>query len=555
MRDFETLHFPISISEVRVGWEVVLIRDIVADIQTGFASGQHNSDGIGIPHLRPMNISADGKIDLSDLRFIDPANNPLRLRHGDVLFNNTNSPAWVGKTALVDIDQELAFSNHMTRLRMQGEIDPRFTARQLHFVCRAGYFEHQCKKHVNQASINRDFLVDQMPFLLPPLAEQRRIANKLDAVLTRVDGCRERLDRVPAILKRFRQSVLAAATSGRLTTEWRIIRNNGDTTSKDIQVRIEEPYAHKVTAPASWNRSTLGECCEFIGGSQPPKSTFVHKDGPGLIRLIQIRDYKSDKHITFIPEALAKRFCTSTDVMIGRYGPPLFQILRGLEGAYNVALMKAQPKVPSLDLEYLYVFLRGDNLLKYVEAASDRTAGQDGVRKELLTPYPMFLPTLDEQSEIVRRVEILFAFADRLETRYKGVRQTVERLTPAILGKAFRGELTPQGPSDEPASELLRRIQAARSANPVKPNRRSKVGRVKSKLKAETNMLNRQLIRSNHLAAILAEKGSLTSEALWSASQLDIDDFYDQLKSEEEAGFLKERRDDATGEVRLLEAA
>ncbi len=56
---------------------------------------------------------------------------------------------------------------------------------------------------------------------LAPLNEQKRIADKLDAVLARVDACRERLDRVPAILKRFRQAVLAAATSGKLTEEWR----------------------------------------------------------------------------------------------------------------------------------------------------------------------------------------------------------------------------------------------------------------------------------------------------------------------------------------------
>ena len=67
------------------------------------------------------------------------------------------------------------------------------------------------------------------PFVLAPLNEQKRIADKLDAVLARVDACRERLDRVPAILKRFRQAVLAAATSGKLTEEWRA--SNDDSTA------------------------------------------------------------------------------------------------------------------------------------------------------------------------------------------------------------------------------------------------------------------------------------------------------------------------------------
>ncbi len=63
--------------------------------------------------------------------------------------------------------------------------------------------------------------IESLVLPLAPLNEQRRIANKLDAVLAWVDACRERLDRVPAILKRFRQAVLAAATSGTLTEEWR----------------------------------------------------------------------------------------------------------------------------------------------------------------------------------------------------------------------------------------------------------------------------------------------------------------------------------------------
>jgi type I restriction enzyme, S subunit len=60
----------------------------------------------------------------------------------------------------------------------------------------------------------------------------------------------------------------------------------------------------------------------------------------------------------------------------------------------------------------------------------------------------------------VRRVETLFAKADRIEAQYKSARQQVDRLTPALLAKAFRGELVPQGPNDEPASVLLERVKA-----------------------------------------------------------------------------------------------
>ncbi|MGB2924038.1 MAG: hypothetical protein WBB82_01945, partial [Limnothrix sp.] len=80
---------------------------------------------------------------------------------------------------------------------------------------------------------------------------------------------------------------------------------------------------------SKWQIKKLGEVCEFQGGSQPPKSTFSYTYKEDYIRLIQIRDYKSDKHIVYIPKEKAKRFCKPDDVMIGRYGPPVFQILKG----------------------------------------------------------------------------------------------------------------------------------------------------------------------------------------------------------------------------------
>jgi type I restriction enzyme S subunit len=150
-----------------------------------------------------------------------------------------------------------------------------------------------------------------------------------------------------------------------------------------------------------WTQKKLGDVCDFVGGSQPPKSVFSKTLKPGYIRLIQIRDYKSDDHLTFIPKAQARRFCSADDIMIGRYGPPIFQILRGLEGAYNVALMKAVPDETQLDKNFFFYFLKQPDLLNYVIYHSERAAGQIGVTKETLAPYPIPVPPLAEQQRIV----------------------------------------------------------------------------------------------------------------------------------------------------------
>lgn len=303
---------------------------------------------------------------------------------------------------------------------------------------------------------------------LPPRTEQKRIADKLDTVLTRVDAVNTRLARVAPLLKRFRQSVLAAAISGRLTNEWRSAIGQS---SKYQTVDLTIPYAHVISAPATWILKRFDEAIDLIGGSQPPKAVFSDVEQEGYVRLIQIRDYKSDKYKTHIPRDLARRFCTRSDVMIGRYGPPIFQILRGLEGAYNVALMMAVPKDGLFLNDYLYYMLQHPDLLRYVEAGSDRTAGQDGINKDHLIKYPVFIPSQDEQVEIVRRVETLFAFADRLEARLQNAQTAADRLTPSLLAKAFRGELVPQDPSDEPASELLKRLAASTPVSPAKRGR------------------------------------------------------------------------------------
>lgn len=149
------------------------------------------------------------------------------------------------------------------------------------------------------------------------------------------------------------------------------------------------------------NSLRIEDVCDFIGGSQPPKSDFIYEPREGYIRLIQTRDYKTDAFITYIPTNSTQKFCDNKDIMIGRYGPPIFQICRGLSGAYNVALLKAKPK-NNIDREYLYYFLKQDDVFKYVDKLSARTGGQTGVDLVSLNKYPIRLPeSIDEQKNLV----------------------------------------------------------------------------------------------------------------------------------------------------------
>ncbi|SFN92687.1 restriction endonuclease subunit S [Nitrosospira briensis] len=248
----------------------------------------------------------------------------------------------------------------------------------------------------------------EVPVPVAPLPEQHRIGAILDKVFDGIAtvkaNAEKNLQNARALFESYLQSVFTERGEG-----------------------LEE--------------TTLGKVCQFVGGSQPPKSVFEKVQTPDNIRLIQIRDYKSDKHIVFIPRNIAKRFCDAKDVMIGRYGPPLFQILRGLEGAYNVALMKAVPDTSKLSRDYLFYFLKHSDILQYVIYHSERAAGQIGVTKETLEPFPIALPHREMQEKLVAAISEVESETQRLESLCQQKLAALGDLKKSLLHQAFTGEL------------------------------------------------------------------------------------------------------------------
>lgn len=200
----------------------------------------------------------------------------------------------------------------------------------------------------------------------------------------------------------------------------------------------------------SWPVVKLGDVVNFIGGSQPPKSEFIYEPSDGYVRLLQIRDYKSDANKTYIPEVSTKKFCDASDVMIGRYGPPVFQILRGLEGAYNVALMKAVPS-EKVDKEYLYYFLKQERLFRLIDGLSQRTAGQSGIDMDALKSYPMLLPPLKEQ----KRIAAILDKADGMRRKRQQAIELADEFLRSVFLDMFGDPVTnPRGLKSTTIGEL-----------------------------------------------------------------------------------------------------
>jgi type I restriction enzyme S subunit len=182
----------------------------------------------------------------------------------------------------------------------------------------------------------------------------------------------------------------------------------------------------------TFQKLKIKDICDFVGGAQPPKEVFISEEREGYIRLIQTRDYKTDAFKTYIPKNLARRFCNTTDIMIGRYGPPIFQILRGLDGAYNVALMKAVPKSNVLN-DYLYYIIKQKNIFEYVDRLSARTGGQTGVDLDSLNEYPVLLPDKFYQQKVLG---ILKGIDDKIEINNR-INAELEAMAKAIYNYWF----------------------------------------------------------------------------------------------------------------------
>ncbi len=163
-------------------WIQTTVRAVVEDLQPGFAQKPGEEDEGTTPQIRTHNVTPDGKISLEGIKHIT-ANEKETARYslavGDVVFNNTNSEEWVGKTAVFDQEGEYVFSNHMTRLRARRDlVCPEYLAGYLQLLWSMGYAKTRAKRWVSQAGIETDTL-SSFKIPLPTLPEQQQIVDVL----------------------------------------------------------------------------------------------------------------------------------------------------------------------------------------------------------------------------------------------------------------------------------------------------------------------------------------------------------------------------------------
>ena len=198
----------------------------------------------------------------------------------------------------------------------------------------------------------------------------------------------------------------------------------------------EQPYK----VPDNWCYFFFTALIDIEGGTQPPKSQFVDEPLENYVRLVQIRDFASNKYAVYVPDSKKLRHFENNDILIARYGASLGRICTGMSGVYNVALAKIIFSENILNRKYVYWMLQSD-VFQIPLLSISRTA-QAGFNKDDLSTFSMPLPPLVEQQRIVERIESLFAKLDEAKENMQNVLDGFETRKAAILHKAFTGELT-----------------------------------------------------------------------------------------------------------------
>ncbi len=427
------------------GWVWATLGELGVEAQPGFASGRHNRIGEGVPHLRPMNVSREGRIDLSDVRYVSDASD-RRVINDDVLFNNTNSPVLVGKTALVRSPTPLAYSNHMTRLRSPSGLIPAFLALRLHSLWLRGYFQEILNHHVNQASVATKKLLET-PIALPPLAEQRRIVETLEDHLSLLDAAMANLKRCSARTTGLLNRVRATQTGGYLETlppRWKWGSLN------DVLERVEAGQSFRCeprpAEEAEWgvikvSAMTWGEFREFEQKAVPTgkeidtryeirpndilvsrANTSAYVGAPVLVRQCRPRLLLSDKSLRLVPK-------------------------EDMDRSWLLSVLSSPPTRAQIS----------------AKATGTKESMRNISQRDLLN-VRIPIPPPKEQLAISDHLDVQTAQISKLVSELSTTRLHGEKLKQALLHNAFTGRLVPQDPADEPASVLLARIKEERAA-------------------------------------------------------------------------------------------
>jgi type I restriction enzyme S subunit len=338
----------------------------------------------------------------------------------------------------------------------------------------------------------------ELPF--PPLAEQKRIVAKIDSLTGKSKRARDHLDHLPRLVEKYKQAVLAAAFRGDLTREWRAdVAPNGVSvealedqrqaawsslpTRSRYDVPDEIEWRPDIGLPTGWAWASIDQLSYLIQYGTSAK-TSDDEDGVAVLRMGNLQggelDLSSLKYLPSDHQEFPELLLQSGDVLFNRtnsaelVGKTAVYIGQPDQASFASYLIRI--KMSGLKPRLLSAYINSALGREWVASVVNQQVGQANVNGTKLRRLGVPVMSPNEQEEIQRRIETAFSWIDRLASEATSARNLIDRLDQAFLAKAFRGELVPQDPADEPASVLLERIRAGRGATPkMKRGRKGQV--------------------------------------------------------------------------------
>jgi type I restriction enzyme S subunit len=581
--------YPIELEAIPASWVLTFVGDVTGDVRRGFYTARHNDEGVGIPHLRPMNIGRDGLVVLTNVKYVENSTD-LRVRRGEIIFNNTNSAELVGKTAVFDQDGEWTFSNHITRLLIPSPFSAEFVAYQFLLLWREGYFRQKSTQHVSQASINSQTLTETIPLLLAPRQEQDAIVVELNKFFSRLRSVDQAIQTARTRLHEYERFVVQAAAEGTLNlaqghpslaTErsfdsaiellTRLRNENGPNvrhkggrtaeTKTDLFDVEESPLDHQPgpalpPLPAGWVWAQVSDVGSVTLGRQRSPQ---HQNGLHMRPYLRVANVFEDRidfsdvlEMNFTPEEFEIYRLQHGDILlnegqspelVGR--PAMFRgELDGLCFQNTLIRFRVYPGVsPGFALLVFRSYLHNGRFRSIAKWTTN--IAHLGAQRFSQLEFP--LPPLAEQertvAEAARRNDVAEALAGALSSILK----QVDAARHLALTQAFTGKLVKPIANDFPAIEMLELIRAGRTQSiTLRPQVDNGGTMVRAAAKRRRNRVP--------LMQALADAGRpLSPEELLSASGIGedlIEEFFAELKAAHLAGRVRQSRD-SQGQIGL----
>jgi type I restriction enzyme S subunit len=431
-----------------------------------------------------------------------------RLVAGDIIVEiSGGGPSQpVGRTLRIDEEalrrakNPLVCANFCRLMRLHPAVDPAFVQLALQEKYLRGEIADFQTQTTNLRNLKFNDYLSGTVIRLAPLAEQKRIVERVEELLAAVRGVNERLTRVRAVLKRFRKSVLADATSGRLTEDWRerqeslepfsaaFARAERDGWRPPKRPAHHEPGVWHVPdslpvpeVPESWSLVPLQDVLRTLQYGTSVRAIKNLPNGVPVLRMGNIRDGAIDlsdlKMIDPKTRNLAVFRLRPGDILFNRTNSPelvgkaaVFTVDR--EAVFASYLVRVGCHERLVSSRYVCAWINSPWGRQWARAVRTDCGNQSNINSSKLLTLPVPVPPLAEQEEIVRRMEALLRYADAIEARLEAVRAHVERLPRTLLERAFRGDLVPtdaelaryEGREHEPAARLAERVRADREA-------------------------------------------------------------------------------------------